>query len=212
MSSHPATGSRIQYVSQDMTFYPKRGYTAATGNFPRVKQLVASLPAAKPKPRFLILAKQGANPRTGLPSEFKDYQANGFAIAYPPSWGVGQAKEGSGLYIVPQGGIAQGKNGEPELLAGATLDYFVAQGGGGSVKLDASSKEFLEALRKGDTNLRPGQPEHTTVGGQPALMIRVTTKTSSQQEQDQLVLLYTAARDAGLWFVVLAAPSTNAAK
>ena len=104
MSSHPATGSRIQAVSQDMTFYPKREYTSSTGNFPRVKQLVSSLPAAKPKPGFLILAKQGASPRTNLPAEFKDFQANGFAIAYPAAWGVGAAKSGGSVYIVPQGG------------------------------------------------------------------------------------------------------------
>jgi len=116
MSSHPATGSRIQSVSQDMTFYPKREYTASTGNFPHVKQLVASLPAAKPKPGFLILAKQGASPRTNLPAEFKDFQANGFAIGYPSSWAVGAPKPGSSMYIVPQGGVAQGKDGKVELL------------------------------------------------------------------------------------------------
>src|SRR5689334_20919192 len=36
LSSHPATGSRVQYVAQDITFYPRREYTASTGNFPRV--------------------------------------------------------------------------------------------------------------------------------------------------------------------------------
>src|SRR3954462_3644649 len=154
MSSHPATGSRIQSVSQDMTFYPKREYTASTGNFPHVKQLVASLPAAKPKPGFLILAKQGASPRTNLPAEFKDFQANGFAIGYPSSWAVGAPKPGSSMYIVPQGGVAQGKKGETELLAGAMLDYYVPQGGAASAKVDAATKQFLDALRKGDANVR----------------------------------------------------------
>jgi hypothetical protein len=212
MSSHPATGSRIQYVSQDMTFYPKREYTASTGNFPRVKQLVAGIAPPKPKPGFLILAKQGASPRANLPSEFKDYQANGFAIAYPASWGVGQPKAGSSMYMVPQGGVAQGKNGEIELLAGAMVDYYVPQGGTSPVKLDASTKEFLDALRKGDTNLHAGQPGHTTVGNQPALMTQLTTKTSSEQQPDQVVLLYTVAREAGLWYVALAAPTSLASQ
>jgi beta-barrel assembly-enhancing protease len=210
MSSHPATGSRIQSVSQDMTFYPKREYTGSTGNFPRVKQLVSSLPAAKPKPGFLILAKQGASPRTNVPAEFKDFQANGFAIAYPASWAVGAGKAGSSMYIVPQGGVAQGKKGEIELLAGAMLDYYVPQGGGASAKVDGATKQFLDDLRKGDANMRASQSEHTTIGGQPAIMTRITTKTSSQQEPDQVVFLYTVARDAGLWYAALATPSARA--
>jgi len=83
MSSHPATGSRIQYVSDDIKYYEKRSYSASTGNFARIKQLVATIPPPKPQPGALILAKQGATPRSGLPSGFKDYPAKGFSIAYP---------------------------------------------------------------------------------------------------------------------------------
>src|SRR6185369_3560086 len=79
MSSHPASGSRAQYVSEDVRFYPKREYTTDTGEFSRIRQVVASLPPPKPKPGALILAKQGAKPRTNLPTGFRDYQANGFA-------------------------------------------------------------------------------------------------------------------------------------
>jgi Zn-dependent protease with chaperone function len=208
MSDHPATGNRVQYVSQDIKFYPKREYTASTGNFPKVKQLVAGIPPPKPKPAFLIQAKRDASARSNLPSEFKDYQANGFAIAYPGSWGVGQAKGGGSLYIVPQGGAIQNKSGGVELLAGGMVDYYVPQGGA-EVKLDGSTKEFLEALRKGDANLRAGGSEHATVGGQPALMTRVTTKTSFQQDPDQVAYLYTVAREGGLWYLVLAAPSSR---
>lgn len=208
MSSHPATGSRVQYVSEDIKFYPKREYTASTGNFAKVKQLVGSLPPPKPKPGFLILAKQGASPRSNLPNGFKDYQANGFAIACPSAWGVGQSKAGSSLYMVPEGGAVQGKDGGVELIAGAMLDYYVPQNG--TAKLDTGTKEFLDGLRKGDTNLRHGQSEPATVGGQPALMTKMATKTSSQQAPDQVVYLYTVAQEGGLWYVALAAPSAQA--
>ena len=208
LSSHPASGSRAQYVQQDMTFYPKRDYTADTGKFPRIKQLVAGIPPPKPKPAFLILAKQGASPRANLPAGFKDYQANGFAIAYPGNWGAGQAQQGGSIYIVPQGGASKDKNGGVELLAGAMLDYYVPQSGAAAVKLDATTREFLDALRKGDQNLQPGQPGQATVGGRPALLTKITTKTSSQQ--DQVVDLYTVAQEAGLWYVVLAAPASQA--
>ena len=208
MSDHPATGNRIQYVEGDIQFYPKRDYTADTGKFAHVKELVAAIPPPKPKAGSLLSRKQGAQPRTNLPSEFKDYQANGFDIAYPSSWQVGQSKGSTSVYIVPQGGVAQNQQGGVELLAGAMVDYYVPQSGPESVKLDASTKEFVEALQKDDKNLRPAQSEHAEVGGHPALMTRMTTKTSYQQDPNQVVYLYTVARDAGLWYLVLAAPSS----
>ena len=209
MSSHPATGSRIQYVSQDIQFYPKREYVANTGSFAKVKQIVAGIAPPKPKPAFLILAKQGAHPRSNLPKDFKDYQANGFAIAYPSSWSVGQPKGGGSVLLVPQGGAVQNKNGGVELLAGGMLDYYVPEAGPSSVKLDASTKEFVDELRKNDKNLHPAQSGQTTLGGQPALLTRMTTRTSAQPDFDQALSLYTVAREAGLWYLVLAAPQPH---
>ncbi len=37
----------------------------------------------------------------------------------------------------------------------------------------------------------------------------MTTKTSSQQEPDQVVYLYTVPRPAGLWYLVVAAPPSK---
>jgi Zn-dependent protease with chaperone function len=206
MSDHPATGSRIQYVSEDIKFYPKQNYTAGTGQFAHVKQLVAGIPPPVPKPTELVTRKQGAQPRTNLPSGFKDYQANGFEIAHPSAWQTGQTKGSTSVYLVPQGGVAQNQSGGIELLAGARVDYYIPQSGASSVNLDASTKEFLGGLQKSDTNLRAAQSEHAVVGGQPALMTRLTTISSYQQDPNQVVYLYTVARSSGLWFVALASP------
>ena len=204
MASHPSTGNRIQYVSDDIKFYPARNYSAATGSFPKVKRLLASIPPPKPQPGKLIQAKTGANPRTSLPSGLKDYPANGFAIGYPEAWQVGQSEPGSSLYIIPQGGIAKGQNGGTELLSGAMIDYYVPQAGVSALRLDASTREFLDSLQKADTNLKAEKPQPFQVGGKAALKTKLTTKTSLQQEPDQVVYLYTVARDAGLWYLVLA--------
>src|SRR5947209_17106212 len=96
----------------------------------------ASRAHPKTKPATLILAKQGAGSRSNLPAGFKDYQANGFAIAYPSTWQVGQPQPGSSLYIVPKGGAVQGQNGGAELLFGAMLDYYVPLAGAAAVNLD----------------------------------------------------------------------------
>ncbi|HEV2485599.1 MAG TPA: M48 family metallopeptidase [Terracidiphilus sp.] len=204
MASHPATGSRISYVSDDIKFYPKREYSTSTGNFPKIKKLMASIPPPKPQPGKLIQSKTDASQRTNLPTGFKDYPANGFSIGYPGTWQAGQAQPGSSLYMIPQDGVAKSQNGGVELLSGAMIDYYVPQAGASAVRLDVSTKEFLASLQKGDTNLKTEKSEHVQLGGKTALRTKLTTKTSLQTEPDQVVYLYTVSRDAGLWYLVLA--------
>jgi len=210
LSDHPATGSRIQYVADDIKFYQQREYSADTGQFPRIKQVVARIPAPKPKPAFLVLAKKGATQRTNIPEGFKDYQANGFAIAYPGAWQAGQAQTGGSLYIIPQGGAAQSKNSGVELIAGAMIDYYIPKTGA-TADLEATTREFLDGLRQGDSNLRSFTPERTQVGGKPAIVTKLTTRTSYQQDPEQIARLYTVAREAGLWYIVVATPPSRQA-
>jgi Zn-dependent protease with chaperone function len=200
MASHPATGSRIEYVSQDIQFYPPKNYSSSTGNFSRVKQVVAGIPPAKPKPAALIQAVQGGSPRSGLPQGFKDYQAKGFSIAYPAAWQAGQPQQGGSLYLVPPGGAKQDQNNSVELLAGAMIDYYVPQSG--EPNLDGTTAEFVQSLKKGDANLKAEIPVRASIGGKPALLTKLTTKTSAQM--DQIVYLFTVPREAGLWYLVVA--------
>lgn len=204
LSSHPGTGSRIQYVSQDIQFYPKRSYTASTGNFARVKKLIASIPPPKMQPGKLIQPKENPTPRTNLPVGLKDYPANGFSIGYPSTWQVGQPQPGSSLYIIPQGGALQTQNGGAELINGAMVDYYVPQAGAAATKLDESTAEFIGGMQKSDTNLKAEKPQTVTIGGKPALRIRIATKTSVQAEPDQVVYLYSVVRPEGLWYIAQA--------
>jgi Zn-dependent protease with chaperone function len=212
LSDHPATGSRIQYVADDIRFYSQRDYNADTGQFPRIKQLVARIPAPKPKPAFLVLAKKGATARSNIPDGFKDYQANGFAVAYPATWQAGQAKTGGSLYIIPQGGALQSRSGDVELVAGAMIDYYIPKAGtGAAVDLEPATREFLDGLRQGDQNLRYFTPERVQIGGQPAMVTRLTTRTSSQSDPEQTARLYTVVRETGIWYIVAATPPSRQA-
>jgi beta-barrel assembly-enhancing protease len=204
MASHPATGSRIQYVSDDIKFYPQRSYRASTGDFAKIKKIIATVPPPKPQPGKLIQAKQGATGRMNLPAGMKDYPANGFSMGFPNAWQAGQAEPGGSLYMVPQGGVAKGQNGGVELINGAMIDYYVPQAGASTANLDASTKEFLDGLQKGDPNLKADKPQRVQVGNRTALKTRLTTKTSVQQDPDQVVYLYTVARESGLWYSALA--------
>jgi len=209
LSSHPASGSRVQYVTQDIQFYPKRDYTASTGRFTRVRQVVGGLPPPKRKPAAMLQPQQGKQ-RTGLPEGYNDFQARGFAIAYPGNWQAGQAQSGGSVYLVPLGGVKQGQDGSVELLVGAMIDYYPPQNKGAD--LEAATTEFIQAIKKGDTNLQAERPSSVQLGGKPALLTRLRTRTSDTQVPDQTVFLYTVSQEAGLWNLALAAPTSMLAQ
>jgi hypothetical protein len=108
------------------------------------------------------------------------------------------------LYVIPQGGAVQTQNGGTELINGAMVDYYVPQAGAANTNLDTSTKEFLDGMQKSDANMKVERSQRVTVGGKPALRTTIRTRTSQQQEPDQVVYLYSVARGEGLWYIAQA--------
>jgi Zn-dependent protease with chaperone function len=202
-ASHPNPGKRVQYVSEDIRFYPQKNYDASTGKFERIKTLVGSLPAAKMKPAAALQPVQ-VKPREGLPQGFADLQLKDFAVAFPESWKPGQAQQGGGLYIVPEGGATKSQDGGVELILGGLADYSPLPGD--SPDLKAATAALLKSLQQGDQHLKIEGTESAIVGGKQALLTRLKTHTSFPKDPDQVVQLYTVVRPAGLWMFALAAP------
>jgi hypothetical protein len=208
-ASHPAPGRRVESVSDDIRFYPAREYGADTGQFGRIKRLVASIPPPKMKPAAALQPVQ-AQPREGLPQGFSDLRTKDFAVGYPGGWRAGQAPSGGSLYIVPQGGVAKNQQGGIELIAGAMIDYFAPAGG--SQEVAAATKALLESLQKGDSNMRIAKSEPFSVGGKAGILTQLTTRTSYSQDPEQVVHLYSVVRPAGLWTLALACPRSRLAE
>jgi hypothetical protein len=204
-ASHPSPGRRVEAVSDDIRFYPVREYGADTGQFDKIKRLVASIPPPKMKPAAALQPIQ-AQPRQGLPQGFADLRTKDFAIAYPEGWQAGQAQAGGSLFLVPQGGASKCQQGGIELIAGAMIDYYAPSGGG--TELEAATKELLQSLQRGDGNIKIVNTEPATVGGKPGTLTRLTTRTSYAQDPEQVVHLYSVVRPAGLWTLALAFPKS----
>ena len=209
LSSHPNPGSRVQYVSEDIQFYPQKSYNTTTGQFEHIKQLVGSIPPPKMKPAAALQPVQ-AQPRQGLPQDFADLELKDFAVAYPGSWKPGQAQQGGGIYIVPEGGAKQSQNGGVELILGGLVDYSPPPGDTRDLKSETTA--LLQALQKGDKDLKIEGTESATVGGKQALLTRIKTRTSYTEDPEQVVQLYTVVRPAGLWTFALAAPVSLSGK
>jgi Zn-dependent protease with chaperone function len=208
-ASHPAPGHRVEAVSNDIQFYPAKQYASDTGQFDKIKTLVASIPAPKMKPAAALQPIKG-QPRQGLPQGFADLRTKDFTIAYPAGWQAGQAQAGGSLYIMPQGGATKTQQGGIELIAGAMIDYYPPAGA--SQELEAATKALLESLQKSDTKMKIGKVEKVNVGGKAGMVAHLTTQTSYAQDPEQVVQLYSVVRPAGLWTLTLAVPLARLAE
>ena len=98
-------------------------------------------------------------------------------------------------------------NGGIELIAGAMVDYYESQNKSGD--LQAATNEYLDSLKRGDTNMQVASAQPAQVGGKNALLTKITTRTSLQGDPNQVVYLYTVTREEGLWNLALAAPQSR---
>jgi hypothetical protein len=196
-------------VSEDIRFYPSKTYNADTGQFPKIKQMVAAIPTAKMKPAVALQPVQ-AKPREGLPQGFADLRTKDFAVARPGNWQAGQSQAGGSLFLVPQGGVVKKEQGGIELIAGAMIDYYPVPAG--KEDLEPATKALLQSLQQGDSSLKAENPAPVNVGGKAGMLTRLTTRTSYAQDPEQIVQLYSVVRPAGLWTLALAAPKSRAAE
>jgi hypothetical protein len=74
--------------------------------------------------------------------------------------------------------------------------------------LKAETNALLQALQKGDRDLKIERTEPVTVGGKQAFFTRLKTRTSYTQDPNQVVQLYTVVRSPGLWTFALGAPAS----
>jgi Zn-dependent protease with chaperone function len=204
-ADHPSPGHRREYIEQDITFYPQKSYTASSGEFAQIQKLVATIPPPKKRPGAAMAPTQPK--QRDIPPGFRDLQTNGFAIAYPGDWKAGKAQSGGSIYIVPQGGVAKQQSGGIELIAGAMVDYYQPQKE--STDLQALTNEYLDSLKRGDANMKIAGTQPAQVGGKKALFTKLTTRTSFQDDPNQVVYLYTVSREEGLWNLALAAPQSK---
>jgi len=116
-------------------------------------------------------------------------------------------EHGGSVYLIPENGASKGQNGAVELISGAMIDYYVPEKGAAETRLDSSTRDFLEGLKKGDPNFKVDRSTDVTLDGNRALLTRATTKASNQA--DQVVYIYTTVRQAGLWYLAQAAPAAG---
>ena len=206
LSSHPSPGNRIKLVEAEMATFPAGTYNANTGQFPRAKQEVASLPPP-PKQQQQALAQEGAARAPTAPSANNFQQANGrdFSLAYPQGWQTYGDQRSNTVTIAPSQGLVRTRQGGVALGYGTVLSTYQPRFSRDALN---GTYELIDEMQEMDPTLRVvGAPRQTNVQGSAGL-ITVLQGQSPYGGAERDVLL-TVPRPNGMFYMVFVGPESN---
>jgi Zn-dependent protease with chaperone function len=210
LADHPTPGNRVKYVQDQNKLLPKVAYKEnEPGALPKIKQLVASLPAP-PKPVQQAIApgaQPGAPAADPRPSgKFRQHQGPDFQINYPDNWEVFGDPNSPSVTIAPRSTLVQNQQGQIEIGYGFLTSYYFPQDGRGNLQRDTTG--LLKQMQTGSQIKQTGNPKSVKVGGQNALLTPMESP-SPFQNQKEIDMLLTIARPEALFYIVFIAPESE---
>lgn len=216
LSDHPTPGNRVKYVQEQNKFLPKATYREnEPANLPRIKQLVAGLPAPpKPAPAAVGSAGgQGTPPSADVrPSgRYRTHQGSGYSLEHPDNWDVFGDANSPTVTISPKASLVTDQNGQTHIGYGFITSYYYPESGKANLQRDTAA--LLKQVVTGNPTMRQtGQGRGVRVNGQQATLTPLESaspyrgNTGPQREMDMVLTL---ARPEGLFYVVFIAPESE---
>lgn len=210
LSDHPNPGNRVAAVQEEIRQMPRRSFTADTGQFPRIKDLVSHLAAPG---RLVGTYDDGHTP--GAPAarpsgRFKKYEGKSFSFVYPDNWQVFGDHESNMLTIAPPEGVV--RNGSDNVAVGYGLEVSYYFPPGDTIDLDRDTRRLAAQLQQQNPGMRidTGSRE-IRISGQRGLLTTLTGRSPFQGETE-LDLLVTVPRPEGLFYMVFIGPRSEASQ
>jgi Zn-dependent protease with chaperone function len=205
LSDHPNPGNRIQAIEAETRTLPQRQYGYQTGEFSRAKAQLGSLPA--PNEGNSFRSGLSPSPAGNVGSDYRLLQTRRFHVNVPSNWQTYGSRDSDAATIAPQGGIAQGRNGQGQVGFGAILSYLPDDQISNNLRQDTN--DLISHLHSQNPNLSVSSgAQRLTVDGHNALLTRLVSDSPfGGQESDQLL---TVATSQGLFYLVFITPEAQA--
>ena len=206
LSDHPNPGNRSERVHEEIDKLggPPANAQRDSAEFQTIRREVLKLPVVKKAPRP---ATGSVHPRP--PSQnAASYQGRFVTFQYPDNWQKAEDQNG-GASFVPDGGVAQGSDGQSQLAFGMIVAIKQTQLNSNDTNgLSAATQQIIKDIQQANPNLRAAeQASPITVGGKPALSIHLTNDSPvGGKEVDWLA---TVARPEGVVYFLCVAPETS---
>lgn len=206
LSDHPNPGNRVQAIQAEISHLPRRQYGYQTGDFPRMKSELGSLPAAAPASTF----RSGSNAaplNADIAAPYRALQTRRFTVNVPGNWQVYGNRDSDSATVVQQGGLIEGKGGQQQVVLGAIFSYFPEDQLSGDLQKDTD--DLIAHMHAQNPTLRAASRTQTVkVDGYNGLITALVSDSPlGAQESDRLL---TVATNQGLFYLVFVTPSSQA--
>ncbi len=199
-SDHPNPGNREKAIRAELPSIPHRDFGYRTGDFEKMKQHVASLPAPPKKS-----GAAGQQPVPAAPSaSLQQFRGRSFSISYPANWQAFGGQESDSVTLAPREGIVT-QNGASQIGYGAILSYFVPDS---RAALQSATDDLIHHLRADNPRMQVVTPARSTrAGGAAALITRLGSASPFGGNETDALL--TVLRPEGLFYLVFVAPENQ---
>lgn len=215
-SSHPAPTDRTKYLNDQGKKLPKNSYSELEpGSLPRMKQIVASLPAP-PKP-----PAQPGTPQTGQggapagrppdsatrpTGRYRTFTGNGFQFDHPENWEVFADPNSHSATITPRDTLVADRQGNVQVGYGLVTAFYFPQDN--KANLSRDTQALIKQMASANQGMRQtANSRSVRVGGQNALLTQL--ESPSPYGGREIDWLLTVARPEGLFYLVFIAPESE---
>jgi len=207
LSDHPDPGNRAQAIDELIRTLPSHSFSASTGQFQQVKQMLAGGRRSQLDGRETYPRQGGNDTVSGIsrgdiqPSgQFQRFDHQAFSVGYPSNWQV-MGDASSAITIAPPAGVTQNA-----VAYGVIISGFDSE----SQDLDTATHELVQSLRQSNPDLRMiGHDENIRINGVGAKSVELmgTSPVQGQRERDWIVVV--PSRESGLLYLVFIAPEQD---
>jgi predicted Zn-dependent protease len=209
LSDHPSPGNRIQAIEDQLPYMPRGPYDAQAGNLQQAQALVAKLAplkksgGSKTAPVQSAPAQQSTAPmpQIKVSGRYQKYQSGELSFSFPEEWALSDG--GSGSLTITD---ANGRVGDA-VGYGILVNRVAAANG--KIQLARDTAEYLRGLTSSNSDVRTeAEPTELTVGGSPAMMARLSSK-SPYRDQRETDVVITIDRGSQMVVIVFVAPTAQ---
>lgn len=210
-ASHPNPGNRVKTIQDDMMFYPRANYMAATPTpeFLAAKAVSQSMPKPPQRPQTAAVnapANGGNQPNTQAPQGFKVQRTPLYAIALPDDWQSQLAQDQVSLTLSAADGVVQGPNGQNDIGHGALISILKTQ----TRNLDTETQAYIKGTLQANPGSRQtGNAQRIQIGNNAALVTPLEGNSNMRKGEKEMILVMTVMHPQGLFNAVFVAPQSR---
>lgn len=221
LSDHPNPGNRTEYIDEEISTFPRQPHPVTnTDAFRHIHQVVSGMHAYTAKEVASgVWKRQSPNEAvsTGVneyemqaaakgsvdlapPRNWTRFKGSGFTMEVPSSWrALGNQ---SSAMVAPQGGIAQGANGQPgNLVYGVLTDVYLARSGKAPNQAFGS---LLNEITRQNPGMQPTSVTTLRVAGQSVQSVQSVSPKANNGRGEHDWIVGVPVRNALRYFVFVA--------